>query len=214
MIEILKQQWETNSFEVFLSASENGTSPFSMTSYDHRKGMQLVKITSEKKESPGFGRRLTKDEKPRWRHMYAGFVRAGMMLPQARRKASGIIRGLTTQEARGHKEELGIITESLKKVLPETYNPEQLFAMQRYMEEQIQFYLKWFFESAKIDEIYVDYDSMSHENRQFEWKLFNEDGELRYWLVYEKGQIIKQQMWESFSMLDFKINIRELSIWE
>lgn len=92
---------------------------------------------------------------------------------------------------------------------------DELFAIHQYMERQITHYLEFFLEPASIDDIFVDTcEDIRYRHRQFEWKLFDEDGELRYWLVYQKGEIIKRQMWEDFDFVEFKLEIRELKIWE
>lgn len=223
---MITQKWNVHSYEIFLSGEDQGNSPFSMTSYDHTKGDRIEKVVSKRKPSEGVKRRLTKEEKPRWKHMYAGFVRAGMQLPQAKRKASGIIRGITTQEARGHKEEIGIFDE-IEKVIPAPeYNSEALFSMQKYFEQLVEHHLKWYFEPAQETDIYADFDTQHQgQYRRFEWKLFGESGELRYFITYEKGQIINMQMWgrktkeqefdwDSFDVQDFLLNIKELRVWE
>ncbi len=95
------------------------------------------------------------------------------------------------------------------------YNPDHLFEMHQFMERNVQNYFQWYFEPAAKENIYVDTrEDQKYQHRQFEWKMFDEEGELRYWLVYENGEIRKRQMWSSFDFFEFKIYIREIGVWK
>lgn len=184
---------------------KHGNSPYGLTSYDIYRLMKKGKsIFTERKTYP----RLTKEQKPKWKHMYAGFVSAGLKLSQAKRKASGILRGMSAREAMGHADEL---------LADEKYDSDALFAMHKYFEDVLEFDWKWVdvIQKAKQSEINIEFETeKAVDNRRFAWQMTAVDGEIVHRIIYEKGKIIKDSMYDAFDRQDFKINIRELRIWE
>lgn len=124
--------------------------------------------------------------------------------------------GIYNQASDSDSEILGMTSYDLTKTLYKNYNAEALFAMHQYMERELQHYLNLEMELADISEINIeDNTEYNTKHRRFLWQLTDMiTGEIRYHLIYEKGQILEKKMWEGFDSLDFKINIRELRIWE
>jgi hypothetical protein len=98
------------------------------------------------------------------------------------------------------------------------YDWESLFAIHQFMERAVEFaFPEWLNDSrkTKINEGYVDFqEDAKYKHRQYEWKMFDEDGELRYYLTYEKGEFQSRQMWEEFDFFQMKLELREQRIWE
>lgn len=124
--------------------------------------------------------------------------------------------GVSNQNSTSDSEILGMTSYDLTKTQYKNYDSEALFAMHQYMERALQFYLKLEMGLADISEINIEVDTeYKTKHRRFLWQLTDmESGEIRYHLIYEKGQTIEKEMWEGFDSLDFKINIRELKLWE
>jgi len=98
------------------------------------------------------------------------------------------------------------------------YDWQDLFDIHQHMEQQVIFaFPDWLNESrmAEIDKGYVDtQEDAKYSHRQFEWKMFDEDGELRYWLVYEQGEFRNRQMWSSFDFFECKLELKRIGIWK
>lgn len=98
------------------------------------------------------------------------------------------------------------------------YDWEALFAIHQFMERQVEYsFPHWLNDSRKADimEGYVDsQEDARYKHRQFEWKMFDEDGELRYYLTYQKGEFQSRQIWEDFDFFQMKLELREVRIWD
>jgi len=98
------------------------------------------------------------------------------------------------------------------------YDWQDLFDIHQHLERQVVFaFPDWLNESrmAKKGEGYVDsQEDARYAHRQFEWKMFDEDGELRYWLTYSQGEFQKRQMWEQFDFFECKMELRRIGVWK
>lgn len=108
-------------------------------------------------------------------------------------------------------------TYDVTKTLFKNYDAEPLFAMHQYFERQIQNYLKMNIDLSSKEEIMVEENNDSEKgrwHRAFKWQLTDFDGQIRYFIIYEKGNIIERDMWFGFDLLQFKLEIREQGVWE
>lgn len=193
-----KKTWRLYSYVDAIRGSEESGSPYGMTTYDLAKPKSYSAEKLKTKRTY-----LTHDQKKTWKHMYAGFVAHGMKLAGAKRKASGILRGQTTSERRGHREE-------------QEYNRKALYAMHKWFEEQLEFDFAWVgvLERSSEYDLNIEYQTeYESKNRRFMWQLTALDGEIMYGLIYEKGKISKLKMWSDFPVTEFQIVISGFREW-